>query len=65
MNGNCRKQSVVYQSTVSTEGVLPSQTYVGLTGNYFKTTKPFISNSHKRHSTELRNLVFERQLDKV
>ena len=38
MSGNCVKESVVYQATVSTEDHNPPQTYVGLTENSFKTT---------------------------
>ena len=37
ISGNCIKESVVYQATVSTEDHHPPQTYVGLTENYFKT----------------------------
>ena len=33
MNGDCLKQSVVYQATVSTNDGRPDQTYVGLTEN--------------------------------
>ena len=36
MVGNCRKESVVYQATVSTEDHNRAHTYVGLTKNSFK-----------------------------
>ena len=37
LSGNCLKESVVYQATISTEDHNPPQTYVGLTENSFKT----------------------------
>ena len=37
LNGNCLKSSVIYQATVATNDNKPSQTYFGLTENYFKT----------------------------
>ena len=36
MSGNCLKESVVYQATVSTKDHNPPQTYVGLTENSLK-----------------------------
>ena len=56
MNGDCLKQSVVYQATVSTNDCRPDQTYVGLTGNSFKTRfanhKASFSNPTKKHSKQ-------------
>ena len=57
MDGNCLKESVIYQATVTTEDNNPPQTYVGLTENSFKTRysnhKTSFCNSNKRLSTEL------------
>ena len=57
MDGNCLKESVIYQATVTTDDNNPPQTYVGLTENSFKTRysnhKTSFSNSNKRFSTEL------------
>ena len=56
MEGNCLKESVIYQATVTTEDNNPPQTYVGLTENSFKTRyanhKTSFCNSNKRLSTE-------------
>ena len=53
-NGDCLKQSVVYQATVSTKDDRPDQTYVGLTENSFKTRfanhKASFSNPSKKHT---------------
>ena len=35
--GNCQKESVIYQATVTTEDNKPDKTYIGLTENTFKT----------------------------
>jgi len=35
MSGNCLKELVVYQATVSTEDHKSPQPYLGLTENYF------------------------------
>ena len=43
MNGKCLVKSLVYQATVTTDDNRPSQTYVGLTENTFKTR----FNNHK------------------
>ena len=43
MNGKCLVKSPVYQATVTTDDNRPSQTYVGLTENTFKTR----FNNHK------------------
>ena len=57
MDGNCLKESVIYQATVTTDDNNPPQTYVGLTENSFKTRysnhKTSFSNSNKRFNTEL------------
>ena len=54
---NCLAKSVVYQATVSTDDNRPSQTYVGLTENTFKTRfnnhKASFNSYQKRNSTEL------------
>ena len=63
MNGNCLKQSVVYQATVSTNDGRPDQTYVGLTENSFKTRftnhKASFSTPSKKHSTELSKHIWQ------
>ena len=63
MNGNCLKQSVVYQATVSTNDGRPVQTYVGLTENSFKTRfanhRASFSTASKRHSTELSKHIWQ------
>ena len=57
MAGNCLKESIVYQATVTTEDNKPNQTYVGLTENSFKTRyanhKASFNHPNKRMSTEL------------
>ena len=62
LSGNCLKESVVYQATVSTEDHNPPQTYVGLTENSFKTRysnhKSSFSNANKRHNTELSKYIW-------
>ena len=62
LSGNCLKESVVYQATVSTEDHNPPQTYVGLTENSFKTRysnhKSSFSHANKRHNTELSNYIW-------
>ena len=62
LSGNCLKESVVYQATVSTEDNNPPQTYVGLTENSFKTRysnhKSSFSHANKRHNTELSNYIW-------
>ena len=62
LSGNCLKESVVYQATVSTEDHNPPQTYVGLTENSFKTRYPnqksSFSNANKRHNTELSKYIW-------
>ncbi len=63
MNGDCLKQSVVYQATVSTNDGRPDQTYVGLTENSFKTRfanhKASFSTPSKKHSTELSKHIWQ------
>ena len=62
LSGNCLKESIVYQATVSTEDHNPPHTYVGLTENSFKTRysnhKSSFSNANKRHNTELSNYIW-------
>ena len=62
MYGNCLKESVINQATVTTDDNNPPQTYVRLTENCFKTTysnpKTSFSNSNKRFSTELRKHIW-------
>ena len=62
LSGNCLKESVVYQATVSTEDHNPPQSYVGLTENSFKTRysnhKSSFSNANKRHNTELNKYIW-------
>ena len=57
MDGNCLRESIVYQATVITEDNNPPQTYVCLTENSFKTRysnhKMSFSHSRKRFTTEL------------
>jgi hypothetical protein len=54
---NCPAKSVIYQATVKTSDKRPTQTYVGLTENDFKTRytnhKASFNNYEKRISTEL------------
>ena len=63
MNGDCLKQSVVYQATVPTNDDRPDQTRVGLTENAFKTRfanhKVSFSNPTKKHSTELSKHIWQ------
>ena len=64
MNGDCLKQSVVYQATVSTNDDRRDQSYVGLTENsFFKTRftnhKASFSNPSKKHSTKLSKHIWQ------
>ena len=56
MSKNCLAKSVIYQATVKTSDKRPTQTYVGLTENEFKTRytnhKASFNNYEKRNSTE-------------
>ena len=69
MDGNCLKESVIYQATVTTEDNNPPQTYVGLTENSFKTRysnhKTSLCNSNKRFSTELSKHIWHLRDNKV
>jgi hypothetical protein len=60
MSGHCLKESVVYQATVKTKDAV--QTYVGLTGNAFKTRytnhKASFKNKTKKSSTELSKYIW-------
>ena len=57
MNRKCLVKYLVYQATVTTDDNRPSQTYVGLTENTFKTRfnnpKASFKSYQKRNSTEL------------
>ena len=60
LNGQCLKQSVIYQATVTTnEG---KKTYIGLTKNSFKERfnghKTTFKNASKRNSTELSKYIW-------
>ena len=63
LNGNCLQSSVIYQATVETNDNKPSQTYIGLTENSFKTRFTNHRNSFKDHkkklSTELSKHVWK------
>ena len=63
LNGNCLQLSVIYQATVETNDNKPSQTYIGLTENSFKTRFTNHRNSFKDHkkklSTELSKHVWK------
>ena len=62
MNGHCLRKSIVYQATVTTEDSKPDETYVGLTGNTFKTRfvnhKTSFNDPSKRMITELSKHVW-------
>jgi hypothetical protein len=63
MSKNCLAESVIYQATVKTSDKLPTQTYVGLTENEFKTRytnhhKASFNNYEKRNSTELSKYIW-------
>ena len=63
MNGKCLVKSPVYQATVTTDDNRPSQTYVGLTENTFKTRfnnhKASFNSYQKRNSAELSKYVWD------
>ena len=63
LNGNCLQSSVIHQATVETNDNKPSQTYIGLTENSFKTRFTNHRNSFKDHkkklSTELSKHVWK------
>ena len=55
LNGSCLKSSVIYQATAATNDSKPSQTYIGLKENSFKTRftnhkNPFNDNKKKPYS---------------
>ena len=62
MSKNCLAKSVIYQATVKTSDERPTQTYVGLTENEFKTRytnhKASFNNYEKRNSTELSKYIW-------
>jgi hypothetical protein len=62
MSKNCLAKSVIYQATVKTSDKRPTQTYVGLTENEFKTRytnhKASFNNYEKRNSTELSKYIW-------
>ena len=53
LNGNCHQSSVIYQATVETNDNKPSQTYIGLTENPFKTRFTNHRNPFKDHKKKL------------
>ena len=53
LNSNCLQSSVIYQATVETNDNKPSQTYIGLTENSFKTRFTNHRNSFKDHKKKL------------
>ena len=63
MSNNCLAKSVIYQATVKTSDKRPTQTYVGLTENQFKTRytnhKASFNNLKKRNSTELSKYIWD------
>ena len=63
LNGNSLQSSVIYQATVERNDNKPSQTYIGLTENSFKTRFTNHRNSFKDHkkklSTELSKHVWK------
>ena len=69
MNGKCLVKSLVYQATVTTDNNRPSQTYVGLTENTFKTRfnnhKASFNSYQKRNSTELSKYVWDLKRENV
>ena len=63
MSRNCPAKSVIYQATVKTSDKRPTQTYVGLTENEFKTRYMHQSQklhliTEKRNSTELSKYIW-------
>ena len=62
LTGHCLKKSVIYQATVKTKEK-PDQTYIGLTGDTFKTRwanhKSTFKYSSKRVSTELSKYIWK------
>ena len=56
VDGNCLKESIVYQATVTNEDNNPLQTYVGLTENSFKTR---YSNHKMSFSHSIRRFIIE------
>jgi hypothetical protein len=58
----CLAKSVIYQATVKTSDKRPTQTYVGVTENEFKTRytnhKASFNNYKKRNSTELSKYIW-------
>ena len=53
LDGSCLQSSVIYQATVETNDNKPSQTYIGLTENSFKTRFTNHKNSFKDHKKKL------------
>jgi hypothetical protein len=53
MSKNCLEKSVIYQATVKTSDKRPTQTYVGLTENEFKTR----SSITKLHLITMRSSI--------
>ena len=67
MNGECLTQNVIYQATV--ESFKGNETYIGLTGDQFKTrfrnhTASFKDKS-KRNATELSKYIWSLKDSKI
>ena len=69
MDRKCLVKSLLYQATVTTDDNRPSQTYVGLTENTFKTRfnnhKASLDTYQKRNSTELSKYLWDLKRDNV
>ena len=70
MSKNCLAKSVIYQATVKTSDKRPTQTYVGLTENEFKTRytkwiKASFNNYEKHNSTELSKYIWNLKNNKI
>ena len=63
LTGNCLKESVIYQATVTTEDNKLDKTYIGLTENTFKTRftnhKASLNHKTKRLNTELSKHIWQ------
>ena len=61
--GNCLKESLIYQATVTTEDNKPDKTFIGLTENTFKTRftnhKASFNHKTKRLNTELSKHIWQ------
>jgi hypothetical protein len=63
LDGQCLKQSIIYQATVTASNSTTPQTYIGLTENTFKTRytnhKASFNNYSKRSATELSKYIWD------